>query len=492
MADASSRINPASLRVGATYRITGFVGQRATRSGALDGYRVWARDPADVVVVAAPPPSGSPSPTAGSSGTALTAMSIAKALHVTDRTVAIEAIVTAPATLLDATGRRIVVQDSSAAVEILLPTGTPAPAVGSKIRAEGRIGVAYGAPRLRADKLVVTGNGSLPAPATLHGSPGAAQEWRLVAVTGRVVSAAKLGDRWRAEVEVGTAKVVVIGQPGAGIASTTLAVGRSATVIGIARRPYPSAADRRYAVTPRSPADVRVAGRADADAGPATGSSVGTTSPATTGAPTLAISAPDADLVDLDTRIGGLVRVGGLVVDLEPDGFTLDDGTAIGRVVLRGPALERLALIEPDDALNAIGRVEAGTAGAIVVVDDPAGIIQAGDPIAAAPGASPEASVGPSTAPSGTPGTLGGAAGRLAGLGGTLPFDAGIAGLGTLAAISAASVAVTLLRRASSRRRLSARIAGRLATFAAPAGDPPGGPSAASVAERGSSTIHSA
>ena len=40
-----------------------------------------------------------------------TAMSIAKALHVTDRTVAIEAIVTAPATLLDATGRRIVVQD---------------------------------------------------------------------------------------------------------------------------------------------------------------------------------------------------------------------------------------------------------------------------------------------------------------------------------------------------------------------------------------------
>ena len=134
---------------------------------------------------------------------------------------------TAPATLLDATGRRIVVQDASAAVEILLPTGTPAPAVGSKIRAEGRIGVAYGAPRLRADKLVVTGNGSLPAPATLHGSPGAAQEWRLVAVTGRVVSAAKLGDRWRAEVEVGTAKVVVIGQPGAGIASTTLAVGRT-------------------------------------------------------------------------------------------------------------------------------------------------------------------------------------------------------------------------------------------------------------------------
>jgi len=111
MADASSRINPASLTVGATYRITGDVGQRATRSGALDGYRVWARDPADLVVIARPSPSGSPSPTAGASGTAVATMSIGKALHVSDRTVAIEAIVTAPATLLDASGRRIVVQD---------------------------------------------------------------------------------------------------------------------------------------------------------------------------------------------------------------------------------------------------------------------------------------------------------------------------------------------------------------------------------------------
>ncbi len=492
MADASSRINPASLTVGATYRVTGFVGQRATRSGALDGYRVWAREPADVVLVAGPASSGSPSPTAGSSGTAVSVMSIGKALHISDRTVAIEAVVTAPATLLDASGRRIVVQDSSAAVEILLPTGTTAPPVGSKIRAEGRIGVAYGAPRLRADKLVVTGSASVPVPTNLHGSPGAAQEWGLVVVTGRVVSVAKLGDRWRAEVEVGKAKVVVIGQPGAGIPSTTLAVGRTATVTGIARRPYPSATDRRFAVTPRSPADVRVAGRADADAASATGSNAGASSPTTSGAPALATAAPDADLVDLDARIGAVVRVGGLVVDLGPDGFTLDDGTAIGRVVLRGPALDRLALIEPDDALNATGRVEAAATGAILVVDDPAGIIQAGDPGAATAATSAEASPGPSAAPSGTPGTLGGSAGRLAGLSGTLPFDAGTAGLGTLAAISAASVAVTLLRRAYSRRRLSARIAGRLATFAAPSGDPPGDLPPTSSAERGPSTIHSA
>jgi hypothetical protein len=69
-----------------------------------------------------------------------------------------------------------------------------------------------------------------------------------------------------------------------------------------------------------------------------------------------------------------------------------------------------------------------------------------------------------------------------------LPFDAGAAGVGTLLAISVLSVAVALLRRTRSRRRLAARIAGRLASFAAPAEalrDP-------NVAEREPSTNHAA
>jgi hypothetical protein len=57
--------------------------------------------------------------------------------------------------------------------------------------------------------------------------------------------------------------------------------------------------------------------------------------------------APDVDLDELGGHIGALIRVGGLVVDLEPNGFTLDDGTAIGRIELRGVALDALALIEP-------------------------------------------------------------------------------------------------------------------------------------------------
>jgi hypothetical protein len=314
-----------------------------------------------------------------------------------------------------------------------------------------------------------------------------AHEWRLVAVTGRITSLAKLGDRWRAEVEVGGTKVVVIGQPGAGIASTTLAEGRTATLIGIARRPYPSATDRRFAITPRSPADVRVAGHPDpgATSDPAGGSNGGgAPSGATAGDGLLAGAVPDADLVDLDSLVGQVVRVGGLVVDLRSDGFTIDDGTAIGRIVLRGAALDRLGLVEPDDALNAIGRVEATPDGAVVVVEDPAGIIQAGDPVATDSTADP---VAPS--PAGPPASSTAPAvvsGRFAGLGG--PFDAGTVGVGTLVTFSVASVAVTLLRRAYARRRMTARIAARLATFASPVS----GPAAVSSAEREPSTIHSA
>jgi hypothetical protein len=76
----------------------------------------------------------------------------------------------------------------------------------------------------------------------------------------------------------------------------------------------------------------------------------------------------------------------------------------------------------------------------------------------------------------------------VAGLGGTLSLDPGAAGLGTLLAISAASLAVTLLRRGQARRRMAARIARRLATFAGPRP----GPSEAIAVERAPSTIHSA
>jgi len=82
-----------------------------------------------------------------------------------------------------------------------------------------------------------------------------------------------------------------------------------------------------------------------------------------------------------------------------------------------------------------------------------------------------------------------GATGRFAGLaGGSLPFDAGAAGLGTLLAVSVFSLVVTLLRRVQAHRQMTARIRSRLATFAGPLADPP----EAISAKRGSSTIRSA
>ena len=486
MTDASSRIATGSLKVGATYRIVGVVGQRATRSGALDGYRIWVRDAADLLLVAAPS-TGSASSAPGQRDAMGATVSIDRALRITDRDVAIDAVVTAPARLLDATGRRIVVQDGTAAIEVLLPIGSAAPPVGTRIRAEGRMAIAYGAPRLRADRLKVSGSGTVPAPQVVRGSPGEAQEWRLVTVSGRVEDVHKLGDRWRAELLVGTSKVVILGQPGAGIVSASVVEGRMATVTGIVRRPYPGATDRRFAVTPRFPADIRVAGGAVDGPGAGSGRESTTNAAGHVGIGDPNGEAPvDADLIDLDAVVGRLVRVGGLVVDLRSDGFTLDDGTAIGRVVLRAAALDRIGLVEPDDALNAIGRVEATADGPVVVVDDSGGISEAGDPVAAAP--SVQASLMAVGASASREAGVG-ATGRFAGLaGGSLPFDAGAAGLGTLLAVSVFSLVVTLLRRVQAHRQMTARIRSRLATFAGPSADPP----EAISAKRGSSTIRSA
>ena len=155
-------------------------------------------------------------------------VTIAAACRITDREVAIEAVVTAPATLLDATGRRIVVQDGSGAIEVLCPRVRRRRRFTSS--GEGRIGVAYGAPRLRP----TTSRSAAPARFRRRSSSTVAgrrrHEWRLVTVSGRVESVHKLGDRWRAEIARRVDLVPVVGQPGSGIAVTTARRGRTATV----------------------------------------------------------------------------------------------------------------------------------------------------------------------------------------------------------------------------------------------------------------------
>jgi hypothetical protein len=483
-ADASAGIAPATIAAGDRLRVTGIAGQRASRKGALDGYRVWLRDRADIVRVTGPGPSGSPSPgpsasPSGSPSSGPSAISIAEAIRARTGVVKVEGAVIAGAALLDATGRRIVVQDSSAAVEVLLASGSNAPRVGTRLRITGEIGRAYGAPRIRATLATTIGAGADVAPLELRVAPGTAHEWRLVRVRGDVVEVHKLGDRWRAEL-VGGQRIPISGLAGARIPATTLVEGKTATVVGIVRRPYPSATDRRFAIVPRGPADIKVGGSADDPSGPSngasgpgTGSAAGRPGPGagTTGSGSGA-QPTDIDLAEIRDHVGALVRVGGLVGDVGGDGFALDDGTALGQVVLRGAALEQLALIETGDALNAIGVVEASTNGGgsdptsfVVAVTDPAGIVRVGDPVPETPSSTPT-----DAAPSGSgTGALDDPATHRAGglLDGSLP-DIGIAGI-VLAGL--ASLAVTLLRRHRMRRQLAARVARRLSGLvSAPSG----------------------
>ncbi len=496
-ADASSGVSASAFVVGATYRLTGIAGQRATHKGALDGYRLWLRDPADIVLVATPSPSptSTPRPTAtpkppaaGATATpkpsteVVSVSTIARALRITDRDVAIEAVVTAGASLLDASGRRIVVQDASGAVEVLLPKDAAAPGIGTRVRVDGRIGAAYGAPRLRAESMERLGSGATPAPLVVTGSLTDTQVWRLVSVHGRIEDVKKLGDRWRAEVLVGSQRILVTGQPGAGIAVAGVIEGRNVRLIGIVRRAFPSSSDRRPTLLPRSPADIDVAGAAGTGSASAAGAGAagtggsGATGSGTRGAAGTAgagsspatglAAAPDVDLVDLAAADGTTVRVGGLITELLGDGFRLDDGTAIGRVVLAGAAADRLDLIEPGDAINAVGRVSRLSDGALgVLVTDPAGVTLGSDPTADSAATDPAASGQPGTPAS--PGASDGVDALAAGFGtdaGSLP-GAG-AGLASLLGIVLLSVAVTVLRRRHTRQLLAGRVAARIAAFA--------------------------
>jgi hypothetical protein len=402
--------------------------------------------------------------------------------------------VTAGPDLLDATGRRIVIQDATAGIEILLGADMPAPSVGSRVDITGRVGSAYGAPRLRANTVVRLGTGSLPAPLVVRGALTDAHTWRLVVVSGRIEDTRKLGDRARAEVLVGAQRIVVVAQPGSGIAAADLPEGAALTVTGIVRRAYPNATDRRPSLLPRSTSDLRVTGGTSTGvAGAAGKGSVGTASgPAggrgsatggSDGALSSAVSVADADLRDLASIVGQTVRVGGLVQDLLPDGFRLDDGTATGTVVMTGEALELLPLIEPGDAINVVGRVDDRGEGAVVVVDDPAGVILGVD---LGDGSSPP----PSPAePMPSPGMVSTASlGDDLGAWPTLP-GAG-AGIVSVVLIAASSLVVTWLRRRHAQRLLHGRIARRLAALAgAPAeADPPG--TAEPTTERGPSVGH--
>jgi hypothetical protein len=449
LADGSSGVIPTDLVKDRSYRLTGIVGQHASRKGALDGYRLYVRDRGDITTAAGAAPGASASP-----GTTSPAVPISTALAVADGTrVTIEATVSAGASLLDASGRRIVVQDRTGAIEILLPTGTAAPTVGARLRVTGTTGLAWGAPRIAATEVTTVGAGAVQ-PLALRRAPAERDEWLLVRLSGTIAKVTRIGERWHAELTLadGTAALLQ-GQAGAGIPSTSVAAGRRVTVTGIVRRPYPTASDRRFAVLPRSPSDLDVAG-----SGAGAGNGPGGSGPGSQGGtaqasadPGAAAITPDTDLATLADLVGRRVKVGGLIARIADDGFDLDDGTALARVELRGEMHDLLPHLRQGEAVAATGTVELIDGAPVVVVDDEGDLVRVGALGEGLPigDAAPAASAGEG----GEPVT----ADASGGLGGPGP-----ASLFALASVIGLSILATVLRRRLLRRRLRFALVDRL------------------------------
>ncbi len=444
MADASSGIARDDVVAGATYRLTGVVGQRASRRGALDGYRLWLRDPGDLERAADP----------GAVGPGGAAITIAEARRLEGEMVTVEGTVTAPSGLFDANGRRVVVADATSAIEVVLPDGARA-VVGQRLRISGVVGRAWGAPRLRADAVVTVGQRP-PDALRLAGAPSEGSEWRLVRVSGEVASVHRFGSTWRADLLVRGERILVVGLAGAGIASTSLVEGRPATVVGIVRRPYPTATDRRYAIVPRGPADVAL--------GPAAGSEAARGNAPRDGAREAADPSPEPPLVDLATLaelLGADVRAAGLIAEIVVNGFRLDDGTATATIVLDGEASSLLRHLRVGDAIEVGGRVGVEDGRSLIVVDDPGTIVRLGDLGQRTPLLAPRPS-GPSDAGRSPVAEPGPAATRSADLGAA---DLSLLPAGILGGLSVAvlSVLLTLVRRRRAHDRVLAAVRRRVA-----------------------------
>ena len=246
------------------------------------------------------------------------------------------------------------------------------PDAGSRVRATGTVGRAWGAPRLRVEADPRRSAGGRRSSTTSSVAPGAATEWRLVRVRGTIADVHRSGDRWTAEL-VGRRRCGsrCSGCPGSGIPAAAVIEGRRGDRHGdrqaaVSRRRRTSASR----CVPRSRADLVLGGRRrprpPARAPRAAGASAarrhepGARRPPATRhrRPRMRRTSRSPSLGD---RLGGTVRVGGLVTAVDAGGIRLDDGTATARVVLEGAAADLASLLQPGDALNATGTPRPAT-----------------------------------------------------------------------------------------------------------------------------------
>src|SRR5205814_811708 len=136
--------------------------------------------------------------------------------------------------------------------------------------------------------------------------------------------------------------------------------GRALTIVGIIKRPYPTATDRRFGLLPRNRSDLALGPAAAGASGDSSGVGAGSTGSGAgaTSDPDGPDVTPDTDLATLFEHIGSTVHVGGLIAELTADGFLLDDGTAVARIVLHGDALVLVPHLRVGDALAVHGQVQ--------------------------------------------------------------------------------------------------------------------------------------
>ncbi len=404
VAGAASGISRDALRRGATVELTGVLGQHAS-SGSAGGYRLYLRDPADVVA-AAPAPSPSPSAPAVSP--------IGSLVHLGQQAV-IEGAVTSSGLLWGADGRRFTLQDASGAILVRVPIGVRPPAVGRVVRVGGTVGHYLGAPEFAADGAPVASPAvAVPVVHPIGHAPLAtALRWRLVVAVGTVIELRRSGASWRGQLRLGDGSHLPIGAGvAAGVVATRVAVGSRVAITGIVRPPATGSSDPQLYEMVRGPADVVVLRRPTPAAGGGAGAPLSGTPPPD--------DPLDVDLADLTHLMGRVVRVGGVIVADDAHRLILDDGTA--QAVVRLPAASTApAVLTPGTAVTLVGKVVAGPAGsAELELRAMADLTLAGDPQAgpaASPSTTPRATLtaAPSTAAAATVGTGGPGAPRFHG-----------------------------------------------------------------------------
>ncbi len=386
-------------------------------------------------------------------------------------------VLTTGTSLLDASGRRTIVEDGSGAIEVYLASPDASLRAGTRVRVTGTVGQAWGAPRLRAESVERLGTRD-PAVHDLRSAPTAAMEWRLVRMHGTIEDVHRSGDRWTAELVAGGARVPISGLAGSGIPSTAVVEGRQASIIGIVKRPYPTATDRRFALVPRRSADIAL-GAAPAATASAAATASGGASPATpAGGTPVDASGPAAAPAS---------RPASSTSTCETCPTTSASGCGSAGSSWAWPARRSRSTTAPPPAASSSRATRRGSrspsrratpstrpacptigTGPSLVVDDPSGIELVGDlggvasPAAVARGDRRRA-VGcpPRSHPPVPPRPV------RSGAPGAWPMAAGILAL-TL--IGVATAALSVGRRRRDRRRFRARIAARLDALAGRSG----------------------